>query len=121
MKIAVSCQGRDMNSAVDPRFGRAAGFMLCDTDSGEATYLTNGDNLTLPQGAGLQTAQNVAQAGARAVITGHVGPKAFMALSKGRIAVHLVTGEGITVAQAVRLFKDGKLPEAKDANTGGHW
>lgn len=121
MKIAVSCQGQDLNSAVDPRFGRAAGFMICDTDSGEATYLSNGGNLNLPQGAGLQTAQSVAQSGAKAVISGHVGPKAFMALAKGRIAVHLVTDAGLTVAQAVQLFKDGKLPEAKDANTAGHW
>ena len=120
MKIAVSSQGKGLDSALDPRFGRAAGFVIVDTDTGQSAYLENTQNLALAQGAGLQTAQNVARAGASAVITGHVGPKAFLALSKGRISVHLASGE-MNVARAVELYKDGMLPAAVEADKAGHW
>lgn len=120
MKIAVSSQGNSLDSALDPRFGRAAGFVIVDTDTGRSSYLENAQNLALAQGAGLQAAQNVAQAGAQAVITGHVGPKAFLALSKGRISVHLAAGE-MSVARALELYKDGKLPVAAEADKAGHW
>ena len=40
MKIAVSSEGPGLDSMVDPRFGRAAGFVLVDTDSMAAEYLT---------------------------------------------------------------------------------
>ena len=120
MKIAVSAQGRDLDSALDPRFGRAAGFVVVDTDSGTSAYVENAQNMALAQGAGLQAAQNVAGAGAQAVITGHVGPKAFLALSKGRISVHLAGGE-MSVGRALELYKDGKLPAAEGADKDGHW
>lgn len=120
MKIAVSSQGNSLDSALDPRFGRAAGFVIVDTDSGACGYVENAQNMALAQGAGLQAAQNVAGAGASAVITGHVGPKAFLALSKGRISVHLAAGD-MSVARAVELYKDGKLPAATGADKDGHW
>lgn len=120
MKIAVSSQGNSLDSALDPRFGRAAGFVVVDTDTGESSYLENAQNMALAQGAGLQAAQNVAGAGVGAVITGHVGPKAFLALSKGRISVHLAAGE-MNVARAVELYKGGLLPAAMEADKAGHW
>ncbi|MCM0754570.1 NifB/NifX family molybdenum-iron cluster-binding protein [Desulfovibrio aminophilus] len=122
MKIAISVQGKDLGSPLDPRFGRAEGFLVCDTEGGEPVYVPNSQNMSLAQGAGLQAAQTVAGAGAQAVVTGHVGPKAFLALNKGRIAVHLVPqGAAATAAQALELFRAGKLPEAQGADKDGHW
>jgi len=37
MKVAISTQGRDPDSAVDSRFGQAKCFLLTDTESGETT------------------------------------------------------------------------------------
>ena len=56
MKIAVSSEGPGLDSMVDPRFGRAAGFVLVDTDSMAAEYLDNGASQILAQGAGIETA-----------------------------------------------------------------
>ncbi|TIH17332.1 dinitrogenase iron-molybdenum cofactor biosynthesis protein [Marinifilum sp. JC120] len=119
MKIAISCQGNDLNGNIDPRFGRAKGFLVCDTDADTQEYIDNTQNLNAAQGAGIQSAQNVAATGATAVITGHVGPKAFTALDKGAIKIYLIGGG--TVAEALASFKDGKLDAAEDADKPGHW
>lgn len=67
MKVAVTAQGPDLDSLIDPRFGRAQYFLLVDTDTGKFTTHDNVQNLNAPQGAGIQAAQTVAQLGAEAV------------------------------------------------------
>lgn len=119
MKIAVSTQGKDLDSPLDPRFGRAAGFMIVDSDTLEHAYVPNVQNLYLAQGAGIQSAQCVANAGVGVVITGHVGPKAYTALDRGGIAVYL--RDGGTVREALEAFKTGKLTPAAGADKDGHW
>lgn len=123
MKIAVSTQGRDLNAAVDARFGRTTGFIVYDLETNDFEYMQNAQNLALAQGAGIQTAQNVAKAGAGAVLTGHVGPKAYLALNKGNIAMYLLPENmaGVTVAQAVEAFRQGKLDKADGPDRQGHW
>ncbi|MDZ7759055.1 MAG: NifB/NifX family molybdenum-iron cluster-binding protein [Desulfovermiculus sp.] len=119
MKIAVSSQGQDLNSALDPRFGRAAGFIVYDNESGAYEYVSNHQNLQAMQGAGIQTAQNVAQTGVKAVISGHVGPKAFSALQAGGIDIYL--SQSGTVQEALDALKAGKLEKTQDADKPGHW
>lgn len=119
MKIAVSSQGKDIDAQVDPRFGRAAGFIVYDDESTETTYHDNAQNLALAQGAGIQAAMNVSETGAKAVITGHVGPKAFAALKKGNIAVYLT--QVSTVKEALDAWKNGELNPADTADKPGHW
>ncbi|MBN1917689.1 MAG: NifB/NifX family molybdenum-iron cluster-binding protein [Verrucomicrobia bacterium] len=119
MKVAVTSRGKELDSEVDPRFGRARFFVLVDTDTGEFQAMDNGQNLNAAQGAGIQAAQNVAALGAEALLTGHCGPNAFRALSAGGIKVFAaVTG---TVAEAIEQFKAGTLAPAEDADVQGHW
>ena len=119
MKIAISSQGDTLDSIVDPRFGRAEGFLVYDLETETMEYASNDQNLNIPQGAGIQTAQNVAQTGAQAVITGNVGPKAFSALNQGNIAMYLFTNG--TVGEALEAYKKGELVPTADANKPGHW
>jgi predicted Fe-Mo cluster-binding NifX family protein len=95
---------------MDQRFGRCEGFMIVDTETGQAEYKGNLQNMELSSGAGIQAAQSVADTGAKAVVTGRVGPKAFAALNKGGIDIYLA--DGGTVGEAVEAFKAGKLPKA---------
>jgi predicted Fe-Mo cluster-binding NifX family protein len=120
VKIAISTSGQTLDSPLDQRFGRTQGFIVYDTETGEHSYRSNDQNLSLAQGAGIQAAMNVADSGAKAVITGHVGPKAYLALSKGGIAIHLAPGNG-TVAQAIEDYKAGKLSQAQGPDKQGHW
>lgn len=120
MKIAISCKGNDLNAKLDPRFGRAAGFIIYDTVSGNYEYLSNEENLNAPQGAGVQTAQKIANSGVQAVISGHVGPKAFSALNAGKIEVYL-SSQSRTVQEAASAFKNGELSSSSGADRPGRW
>ena len=118
MKVAVTSQGRESSSPVDPRFGRAKFFVVVDTESDEFSVADNAQNLNAAQGAGIQAGKNVVDLGVAAVITGHVGPKAFATLQAGGIAIY--TGAGGTVADAIEQFKAGKLKPSGKADVEGH-
>jgi predicted Fe-Mo cluster-binding NifX family protein len=119
MKIAITVSGTDLNAALDPRFGRAAGFLLVDTKTNEIAYEPNEQNLNAAQGAGIQSAQNIAAAGVQAVISGHCGPKAYRVLSASGIAVYPCSAA--TAAEALEQFKAGQLKPANGADVEGHW
>lgn len=119
MKVVVTSQGTGLDSPADPRFGRARYFIVVDTDTGEASAHDNAQNLNAPQGAGIQAGQAVARLGVEAILTGHVGPKAFATLAAGGIAVY--TGISGTVRDAVEQFKQGRLALAAQADVEGHW
>lgn len=119
-KIAVTSDGPDLDGPLDPRFGRAAGFMIVDPKTFEFTYLDNGSSQAMSQGAGIQAAENVARSGAKVVLTGYVGPKAFQALSAAGIAV-IQNMENLTVRQAVERFNSGEAAPASQPNKHGHW
>ena len=119
--IAVTSEGPGMDSMVDPRFGRAAGFVVVDLATMATSYIDNGGSQAMSQGAGIQAAENVARAGAGVVLSGFVGPKAFQALSAGGIQV-IQNVEGMTVGQAVDKYKRGALAaaDAPNAPAGGN-
>lgn len=119
MKAVITAQGTEMNSPVDPRFGRAQYFIVVDTETLEFSAKDNNQNLNAPQGAGIQAGRNVVELGAQALITGNVGPKAFATLQAGNIPVYL--GASGTVAEALEKFKAGQLQKVDNANVEGHW
>jgi len=119
MIIAVSAQGKDLSSLVDPRFGRARYFLVVNTDDETFSVHDNAQNLSLPQGAGIQAGQTVVNLGVAAVVTGHVGPKAFNILRAGKVAVYV--GASGTVREAITVLKEGRLQAADQATVEGHW
>ena len=119
MKIAVAATDTGQKSVVDPRFGRAKCFMMYDTDSASWESVDNVQNLTAAQGAGIQSAANVVNAGCNVLICSHCGPKAFNVLSEAAVAVY--TASGCTAENAVRLYCDGKLSKLDNADVEGHW
>jgi predicted Fe-Mo cluster-binding NifX family protein len=119
MRVAVSCQGDNLDAEVDPRFGRAPKFLLIDTDTLTFDVVENTQTLDLPQGAGIQAAQNVLAHQPDAVLTGNCGPKAFRVLQAAGIAV--VVGVKGTVRDAVQAYMAGEYTAADVANVEGHW
>jgi predicted Fe-Mo cluster-binding NifX family protein len=117
-KIAVTSEGPTLNDQVDPRFGRAAGFVVVDLDTMETDYIDNGASQAMARGAGIQAAELVARAGVSCLLTGYVGPKAFQALSAAGVKVGQNL-EGLTVGAAVERFKLGQVEIARAANRTG--
>jgi predicted Fe-Mo cluster-binding NifX family protein len=111
MKVAVSSSGPDLDSPIDPRFGRCAYFLVVETDDMSFKAFDN-QSSALGGGAGIQSAQFVLSKGARAVITGNCGPNAIKAFSAAGTEVYLVNSG--TVKDAVQKLKNGELtPPAK--------
>jgi predicted Fe-Mo cluster-binding NifX family protein len=119
MKIAVTSKGKDLDSEVDPRFGRAAYILIVDTDSFELEALDNSENVNSFKGAGIQAATMVSDKGAEVLLTGFCGPNAFKALNAANIKV--ANGATGTVKDAVNTFNEGKVSFADAANVEGHW
>jgi len=119
MKIAVTTTGETLEAPVDARFGRAARFIVVDTETNAFEVVDNAQNLNAMQGAGIQAAQTVAQLGAECVLTGHCGPKAFRALTAAGVATY--AGAQGSVAEALERFERGELTRAEGADVEGHW
>lgn len=119
MKIAISSKGKGLSSSIDDRFGRAKWFIVADTDADSFVAVPNEQNLNSPQGAGIQSAANVARQGVKYVITGHCGPNAFRALQSQDIDV-IVAVKG-TIGEVLDKFKRGELKPAHAPDVKGHW
>ena len=119
MKIAVTAEGMDIDSQVDPRFGRAAYIQVIDLDSEKVDVIDNAENVNAFKGAGIQAAVSLSDSGAQALLTGYCGPNAFKTLNAAGVKVaNDVCG---TVKEAVEAFKSGRVVFAEAANVDGHW
>ncbi len=118
MKIAISASGKNLDSKLDPRFGRCACFMV--VDPGDMSFEVF-DNQSASQsgGAGIQAAQFLADKSVNVVITGHVGPNAAQVLSAAGIDV-FAEQQG-TIAEVVERFKKGNLKPTKGSNVNSHF
>ena len=117
MKIVLTAAAADIASEVDPRFGRAAYFLVVDPDTlGWQAHANPGNALS--SGAGVRAAQFVVDQKADAVVSGEFGPHAFQALEAAGMAMYQY-GHSRTAREAVVLFKDGRLQRA-GASSGGN-
>ncbi len=119
MKIAITSTDGTLDGMVDERFGRAKKIIIVDVDANNQETIDNAPNMNAAQGAGIQTAQNIVQTGAKAVISGHLGPNAFRVVSAAGIDVF--TTSNMTVRDALEAYKNGKLPKLAGADVEGHW
>ena len=116
MKVCITSTGTDMTSPVDLRFGRAANVLLVDTEIEEVRRLEGATGSS--HGAGVQAAQSVVGAGASALVTGRIGPRAYDVLAAARIPVYLTPPT--TVARAIRDFTEGRLEQVNEATAEPH-
>jgi wyosine [tRNA(Phe)-imidazoG37] synthetase (radical SAM superfamily)/predicted Fe-Mo cluster-binding NifX family protein len=117
MKVAISARGNDIDSFVDPRFGRARWFVVADTENGEWRAHDNAENVDAGHGAGIQAASNVVRLGVAAVITGDVGPNAFRVLTEAGVRAY-ASGQ-TTVRDALEALRAGALREVTGATVPG--
>lgn len=117
MKIVVTATGMTMDSSVDPRFGRAACFLVVDSESGELLEaIDNSQGRDAVQGAGIGAAAMVAEKGVKAILTGRVGPKAMAVIEQAGILV--VSDVSGSVREAVQAFRSSSSVPAGSTSGG---
>ncbi len=105
MKICFTAEDKTLNSQIDPRFGRCK-FLLF-VDSGDEKIIKTIDNTRIAnwRGAGIATAQKIANENAQVVITGNIGPNAFTALQSANIKI-ITDVSNLTVKQALKKIQN---------------
>ena len=120
MKVAITSSGEDLNSPVDRVFGRARYFVIADPEETNVEVLENSQNVNAAQGAGIQSARQIANKSVGVVLTGNVGPNAFKALEAASIRVFQFGSDILTIRDALTAWKEGRLQEVKAPTAKGH-
>ncbi len=118
MIIALSSSGTNLESNVDSRFGRCPYFIIYNTDSGSFELIDN-ESRQATGGAGIQAGQVIAKTGAKALLTGNVGPNAHRVLSSAQIDIY--TGVSGKISEAIDKFKKGEFNKADVPNVQSHY
>lgn len=118
MRIAVTSQGNTLDDRVDMRFGRCPWFLIVETDDLSFEAIEN-QSVALGGGAGVQSAQSIAESNVECVITGNCGPNAFRTLQAAGIEV--VVGVDGVVRDVVDQYVKQTLSSAGAPNVGDHF
>lgn len=106
MKIAITSTGTDLESQVDPRFGRCAYFILIETDNDEFEAIENSGAQGVG-GVGVQAGQMMVDREVKKVLTGNCGPNALQTLQIA--GVEVISGVSGTVREVLKKFKAGEF------------
>lgn len=108
MKIAVSSTDKNIESDVSDVFGRCPYFIVAEIKDNkiEKIEVIKNEGTDQMSGAGISTAQLMAEKNVNAVITGNVGPRALDVLNQFNIEIY--SGEG-AVKDVLQGFIDKKL------------
>ena len=117
MKIAISATGTGLDAEVDPRFGRCQYFIIVDPDTMQFEALENSAAMATG-GAGISTAQMIANAGIQVVLTGNCGPNAYQVLSAA--GTQVITGVSGKIQDAIQGYKSGQFQASAQPNVPDH-
>jgi len=117
MKITVTSTGPTLDDMMEARFGRCPYFLIIELETMEFEALEN-PNIALGGGAGIQSAQLMAEKGVSTVLTGNCGPKAFQIFGAANIQV--ITGVSGQVRQAVEQYKSDALSSTTTPDVQSH-
>jgi len=119
MKICITSLKNNLDSGIDPRFGRAQFFLLV-TEKGKLKKALSNPGLGARGGAGISAAQAIVDEGVEVLITGNVGPNAFRVLNVSNIKIFLASA-GTVAKDAFETWKKGDLKEIKSPSVAGHF
>ncbi len=118
MNLLITVTKPNIDAALDPRFGRAAYFLIVDSETKQWTAHPN-PALNASGGAGVKSAQFVVNQGCQAVISGDCGPNAFDVLNAAGVSVYLF-GSANSVQQVLDSLNAGKLEQLGAPTSSGH-
>lgn len=105
MKVMIAVkENAGLDSKLDSRFGRAAYFLVYDTEEKKVLSIVENAFKNEDSGAGIKTGAFVIENGCRAVIGAHTGPKLSEILREAKVTMIAET-EG-TARGALERYKD---------------
>jgi predicted Fe-Mo cluster-binding NifX family protein len=111
MKIAFTSLGKDWESIIDPRFGRADYIVVFDEELETLEVVDNSSVKDEVHGAGTATAQKVFAICPDVLITGNgPGGNAASALKQMNMKIY-VNAHSLSLREAYIHYKNGKLNE----------
>jgi predicted Fe-Mo cluster-binding NifX family protein len=118
MKIVVTATSPSLDSPSDARFGRAAYFIVVNTDTLEWQAYPNPARDS-SGGAGTQASQFIVNQGVQVAISGDLGPNAYSVLNVAGLTMYLL-GASKTVREAVEYFNSHQLVQVGTPTSTGH-
>ena len=118
MKICISSTGDNVDSSVDPRFGRCPFFLIYDDSTENYEFIPNSSRNAMG-GAGIQAAQEVISKGVEAVITGNIGPNSYRVFESAKIKIY--TGVSGPIKEAIAKYKANQLTSTSGPSVQSHY
>ena len=106
MKICITSDGNNLESNVDPRFGRCAYFIIYDTETDNYQIIPN-ENAQGVGGVGIKNATMIAEKGVELIITGNIGPNASRVFNE--FGIKVITGVNGKIKEVIDNFKKGNI------------
>jgi predicted Fe-Mo cluster-binding NifX family protein len=116
MRIAVTTAGDNLDSEIDPRFGRAQFILVVNGDGTLLEVIDNAKNRAAAGGAGIQAAKTLADKNVDMVLTGRCGPNATEALKSAGIEFGKV--QSGTAREVVERFNRGEISSVNNIGPG---
>ncbi|HUU86763.1 MAG TPA: NifB/NifX family molybdenum-iron cluster-binding protein [Candidatus Glassbacteria bacterium] len=117
MKICLTAITNNLDSQLDPTFGRCAYFIIIDSQAMKFKALKN-KAAHVSEGAGVLAAQIMVGKEVKHVITGNIGPRAMQALKTAGIEVNIE--RDITVKDAIEKFRSKTLRKTNTPTVCGY-
>ena len=109
MRIGFTANGKEWDSKIDPRFGRASYLLVYDDETDVLHHYENGKMKEQAHGVGTGAAKALFDLKADVLITGNgPGGNASTILNKAGISIYSGAGE-LTIEEAYKQFKNNKL------------
>lgn len=117
MIICITSTGNTLDATVSPIFGRCPYYIFYDLDKDTYEAVSN-PSLMAGGGAGIQAAQFIVNKGAKAVISGNIGPNAASVLQSAHVDMFI--GEPVSIREAVDKFKKEELHKTGATTQSGY-
>jgi predicted Fe-Mo cluster-binding NifX family protein len=121
MKTAIASIGKDLDSIVSEKFGRADYFLITDNDASKIEEVIENSFKKDNTGAGISCAGLLADKGVKIIIAGNLGPKAKDVLDAAKIDFLSFSGKvlkSLTLAREGKLDNENPLSDNKTDQTG---
>ena len=105
MKVAIASNGNTLESNVDSSFGRCAGFVIYDTESGGMEFIPN-INKDLEEHAGKAVVELISSRNVSIIVSGEFGIKIKPLLDSMHIQMIVIKKTAKSISQIIDLLNN---------------